>query len=348
VLFFVLLLAWLVLLGAGWVLLDRGLTARVQAAAPKPSTDPVNLPTLHLSTFAPLAGALLLFAACRDGAPEAPSAPAAPTSAEETVTPLHEARFGMAWGITPAPQAGQPVALSYTPQTADGAPIAALDTMHEKLSHLIIVSRDLSFFEHVHAEQRAAGGAFTMPYTFAAGGPYVLFADYTPTEANTQLFRHEVAVGGETAPARPLGPATTESTDRGLTVTLGIPEGGLKTGAHLSVSFRVRDAKGDVADLQPYLGAGGHVVVIPESTQGFLHVHPEEAMGGGHAETAPAAGGTAAHAHEGAGHGAAAPVYGPELRFMTTFPAAGRYKLWLQVRRAGQLHTFPFVLDVAG
>ena len=308
-----------------------------------------------LARVPPAALALLILVAtgCRDRS-AAPSPDAGRSVSDSAAVPtpggapLHEARFGMAWALAPAPQAGTSTTLSYTPRMATGAPIAALDSVHEKLSHLIVVSRDLSFFDHVHADRRA-DGAFEMPYTFPAGGEYVLFADYTPSDANTQVFRRAVEVGGAASSARPLGPATSEASDGDLTVALGLPEGGLAAGAHLSLSFRVRDAAGRaVNDLERYLGAGGHVVVIPESTEGFLHVHPEEAMGG-HGAGEPGAGEPGAHAHSDGGHAASAETaYGPTVRFMTTFPAAGRYTLWLQVQRAGRLHTFPFVLDVAG
>jgi hypothetical protein len=225
---------------------------------------------------------LLLLAACRDGAPEAPVATAqAPV---EQVGQLHEDRFALDWTLAPDLAAARPTVIAYTPRMADGSPLAALDTVHDKLSHLIIVSRDLSYFDHVHAE-RTPEGRFALPYVFPAAGPYVLFADYTPKGANTQLFRHEVSVGG-TAPApQPLGPATNEVTVDGMTVALGLPEGGLRPGAHVSLTFRVRDTAGDVTDIEPYLGAGGHVVVIPETSNGFLHVHPEEAMGGAHSHS---------------------------------------------------------------
>jgi P-type Cu+ transporter len=276
----------------------------------------------------------LTLTACRNDTPD-PAPVAAASAPVEPAGQLHEDRFGLAWQIAPAPVAGQETVLRYMPEMAGGGPIAALDTVHERLSHLIVVSQDLSFFDHVHAV-RAEGGAFVLPYTFPSGGPYVLFADYTPTGANTQLFREPVQVSGAERAAQPLGAATTEATSGGLTVTLGLPEEGLRTGAHLTLRFRVRDAAGDVTDIEPYLGAGGHVVVIPEGANGFLHVHPEEAMGEGHS-----------HSDAHGAHADGPNAYGPEIRFMTTFPAAGRYKLWLQVQRAGQIHTFPFVLDLA-
>ena len=50
-----------------------------------------------------------------------------------------------------------------------------------------------------------------------------------------------------------------------------------------------------VTDLQPYLGAYGHLVALRDGDLGYLHVHPE-------GDTGP----------------------GPEIAFGTEFPSAGR------------------------
>ena len=38
--------------------------------------------------------------------------------------------------------------------------------------------------------------------------------------------------------------------------------------------------------------------------------------------------------------------YGPDLEFMTAFPSAGLWAMWLQVQYKGDVYTFPFVVDV--
>lgn len=253
--------------------------------------------------------------------------------------------YGVDWRLSPAPVAGQRFTLTYVPQDSAGQPVARLDSVHERLSHLIIVSRDLATFEHTHAE-RLPDGTFSLPYTFGEAGPHVLFADFTPTGATAQLVRHEVTVAGEAPARRPLGAPTETAEDRGLMGHLALPARGLKAGQSATLTFHLMDATGAVSDLEQYLGAGGHVVVISEDSERFLHVHPEE----------PGAEGAAHDHHSGSGHAghgateaAAAPGrYGPELRFATTFSAAGRYKVWLQVQRRGVLYTLPFIVQVSG
>jgi hypothetical protein len=78
-----------------------------------------------------------------------------------------------------------------------------------------------------------------------------------------------------------------------------------------------------VTDLEPYLGAMGHCVVISEDGQHYLHCHPEQLW-------TPKAD----------AHG------GPAVTFHTVFPKPGRYKIWGQFQRHGKVIVASFVLDV--
>jgi hypothetical protein len=64
---------------------------------------------------------------------------------------------------------------------------------------------------------------------------------------------------------------------------------------------------------QPYLGAAGHLVALREGDLAFLHVHPD----------------------------------GDDVAFATAFPSAGRYRLFLQFRHAGRVHTAAFTREVS-
>ena len=91
-------------------------------------------------------------------------------------------------------EAGKGATLYITPKRSDDPKAAvALDLQHGKKIHLIAVSEDLSYFEHIHPEYDASGAYIikVLPkgqnYTagpghnetrFDAGGNYFLFADY--------------------------------------------------------------------------------------------------------------------------------------------------------------------------
>ena len=50
----------------------------------------------------------------------------------------------------------------------------------------------------------------------------------------------------------------------------------LSAGTHAHLLFRLSREGRPVADLEPYLGAMGHCVIISQDTQTYLHVHPEQ------------------------------------------------------------------------
>jgi len=57
-------------------------------------------------------------------------------------------------------------------------PIREFDLVHDRLMHLIVVSEDLAFFDHVHPE--LGNGVFRLAYRFPEAGPYRLWADAKP------------------------------------------------------------------------------------------------------------------------------------------------------------------------
>jgi hypothetical protein len=207
---------------------------------------------------------------------------------------------------TTAPQ-GRPTTLAFTiVDDATGRPVRAFDETHERRMHLIVVRRDLTGFQHLHPRMRA-DGTWTAPVTLPAAGTYRVFADYA-TGGTPRTLAADLTVDG-TATTAPLpAPARTASAD-GLDVRL---TGATPTaGTPATLSFAVTRGGRPVA-LQPYLGARGHLVALRRGDLAFLHVHPEE------------------HA----------------LTFAATFPTAGAYRLFLQVRTGGAVHTIPFTLEV--
>ena len=68
---------------------------------------------------------------------------------------------------------------------------------------------------------------------------------------------------------------------------------------------------GRPVEVEAYLGANGHLVALREGDLAFLHVHPT--------------------------HG---------VRFESTFPTTGRYRLFLQFKHDGRIHTAAFTKEV--
>jgi hypothetical protein len=250
-------------------------------------------------------------------------------------TALHDAEFDMrldakaAADAAEGPDAGTSRVLTFTP-LRNGQPLRDLAIVHEKPLHLIIVSADLSFFDHVHPTPRD-DGRLELAYTFPAAGPYVLFADITPQGGRSQVFRFPLTIGApaghETSPPARLTPAPAAARpitgDPSVIARLTPQPRTLLPGVHSHLLLRLSREGRPLSDLEPYLGAMGHCVVISEDTQTYLHCHPEQLLG-----PAPDARG------------------GPDVAFHTRFPKPGRYKLWAQFQRAGQVIIADFVVEV--
>ncbi|MGW6198045.1 hypothetical protein ACWF0M_18020 [Kribbella sp. NPDC055110] len=225
-------------------------------------------------------------------------------------------------GYTFAPEktfftSGTETALRFTIQGPDGKPVTKYTKTHEKDLHLIVVRRDLSGFHHIHPTL-AADGTWSIPFTFTAGGTWRLYADFQPAgHDSTITLGTDVNVTGLYVPVPVAEPASVYSFD-GYDVTLqGTPVAGKES----ELTFAVNRNGKPVTDLQPYLGAFGHLVSLRGGDLAYLHNHPSQ-----HAE--PGMKG------------------GPTITFGTTFPTAGAYSLFLDFQHAGKVHTAEFTVKV--
>ncbi|CAG7657029.1 hypothetical protein ACFQI7_34750 [Paenibacillus allorhizosphaerae] len=215
------------------------------------------------------------------------------------------------------PRAKQDTGVSIQIAGKDNKPIESLDVSHEKKLHLIVVSKDLSYFNHIHPEDKGKG-AFQISTQFPAGGEYKLFADFVPTGMGSMTKSQWITVQGDAAKAVALEPeANLTKTVDGKEVTLTFDK--LQAGKAVNMTFNIKDAasKKPITNLQPYLGAVGHVVVLSADASQYLHVHPTDEK-----------------------------AAGPDAKFMTTFPASGIYKIWGQFQHEGKVFTVPFVVKV--
>jgi hypothetical protein len=158
--------------------------------------------------------------------------------------------------------------LTVTVKDMEGASPELLET-HEKPMHLIVVSGDLEEYYHFHPSEREAG-VFEEKASLD-DGQYYAFVDIHPKDEKyiTQPIDLQVGAvshGHRTKPS--LQPETkwTRAVN-GKEVELRASD--LIAGQPVSLTF---DLKGDMP--QPYLGALGHVVIIDEEAEEFIHVHP--------------------------------------------------------------------------
>ncbi|AXL87160.1 hypothetical protein C4J65_01685 [Streptomyces sp. CB09001] len=218
---------------------------------------------------------------------------------------------------TPRVTAGQRTELRFTVRDASGAAVTAFQREHEKELHLILASRDLVTYRHLHPT-RAADGTWSTPVDLPAAGGYRVFADFTPSGADAEnlTLGADLAASGRYEPARLPAPNGTARTD-GYEVEL---DGSLRPGRASELKLKVSRDGEPVGDLQPYLGAYGHLVALRSGDLAYLHVHPNGEPGDG--TTAP----------------------GPEISFTATAPSDGTYRLFLDFRHRGEVHTAAFTV----
>ncbi len=240
-------------------------------------------------------------------------------------------------------KAGVPTTLFFTIKDKQGAIVKDLETVHEKLVHLLIVSKDLAEFYHIHPEQQA-DGSFKVLHTFPNGGDYRLYADFTPQASSQVVEQVNVKVSGTERATVPLVPdQTLEKTVDDLRVVMK-PEGEIKAGNELMLNFQVFDAKSGkpITDLQNYLGALAHFVIISEDMKDFVHAHP---MSKGDSMDGMKMDESKPHSHDKT-EGDAKKVSDSEVSAHTAFPRAGLYKLWAQFQRNGKVISVPFIVNV--
>jgi hypothetical protein len=84
------------------------------------------------------------------------------------------------------------------------------------------------------------------------------------------------------------------------------------------LTAKLLDAEGQPAsDLQPYLGAMGHLFLVNQDGETFVHSHPDDRT----------------------------PDPKGSLPFLTRFPKPGLYRGWMQVQRNGKVQTADFIVQ---
>ncbi|MFF4248865.1 hypothetical protein ACFYY2_30975 [Streptomyces sp. NPDC001822] len=207
--------------------------------------------------------------------------------------------------------------LRFAVHDRSGHPVTGFRREHGKELHLILASRNLTTYRHLHPV-RAADGTWSTPVELPEAGDYRVFADFTPAGKNTRnlTLGADLAVSGPYEAAGMPEPAPSVTVD-GYTVFL---KGALRPGLPERLAFSVRKDGRPVTGLQPYLGAYGHLVALRAGDLAYLHAHPE--------------GGPDAHSAE----------PGPDVSFTTTAPSPATYRLFLDFKHGGTVRTAAFTV----
>jgi hypothetical protein len=231
----------------------------------------------------------------------------------------------------PALRPGVPARLRLTVrEPATRAVVRDFVEVHEKRYHLFVISQDLGYYDHVHPVQQD-DGSYIADITLPRAGYYKLYSDFLPLGATPQVVPSVLVTAGFSGDLASMIPhlvpdATPTRTASDMRVSLTLPTDGLAAGRDEKLRYHVVDALtgAPVTDLEPYLAAFGHTLVLSEDTLHYVHAHPIELL--------PEGGG---------------PVRGgPDLTFKALLPRPGRYRLWTQLKRRGVVSTVAFTVDV--
>jgi hypothetical protein len=186
-----------------------------------------------------------------------------------------------------------------------GATVRAFDVEQARRMHLVVVREDLAAFQHVHPTQTPSG-TWTVALRLPSAGVYRAYADFT-SNGRRHTPSAELLAPGPFA-RRPLPAAAATARTDGYDVTL-------RTRGRSGLTFTVRRDGRPVADLQPYLGARGHLVALRAADLAYAHVHPLATA----TATAPGV-----------------------IAFSIAGTRSGTHRVFLQFRHRGRVHTAAF------
>jgi len=213
-----------------------------------------------------------------------------------------------------------------------GALVKDFNIVHDMPFHLFVVSQDLTYFSHIHPEQQS-DGSFTIDTEVPRAGSYVVFCDLFPVGGLPQVVHRNLITAGfkgdlYSSQARLEPDKNLIKAVEGVRFQLALKPVEPIAGKPATLNYRLTDERtGDaVKDLQPYLAAWGHTLILSEDASEYIHSHPSE-MIPDDADRLRIFG-------------------GPDVSFDAFFPRPGRYRVWSQFQRQGQLITVSFTINV--
>jgi hypothetical protein len=227
-----------------------------------------------------------------------------------------------------------------------GEAIKKFEIVHERQYHLFVISQDMEFFQHIHPEEQE-DGTWSIEVTLPKPGYYKILSDFMPSGGSSQFIARPLVttgyVGDLAADSAHLVPDTVSTkTVDDITATLAYDPVTFSTGQYGHLNFHLTDSKSGrpITDLQTYLGAFGHTLIMSEDMVDYVHSHPLDIL---------------AKADDDGG----APQFlippgadleklrgGPDVTFEGLMPKPGPYRAWTQFRRNDKIYTFAFTFNV--
>lgn len=253
------------------------------------------------------------------------------------------------------------------PRWGTGRDWAPLMPDHGKLMHLFLVREPgLDAFAHLHPVP-VDDRRFDVPLPPLPAGRYGIYADIVDESGFAQTLVQKVEVPASVQ--APAGPNADPDDSFRLSSPLGRPAAGtalespldgggvmvwergvepIAAGREVDLRFTVRDAAGNPAPLEPYMGMLSHAAIRRDDGAVFVHLHPVGSFSMASQEVFARDPALATAAPAGMDHSAHGMHHAPvsAVSFPYEFPQPGRYRVWVQVKTGGRVRTGVFDLEV--
>jgi len=229
---------------------------------------------------------------------------------------------------------------------ATGAVIKKFEVVHERQYHLFVISQDMEYFQHIHPQEQA-DGTWSVDLTLPKAGYYKVLSDFMPSGGTSQFIARPLVTAGYAGDlvgdsAHLVPDTVSRKIDGDITASVTFDPPQFLVGLYGHLTYHLTDtATGKpITDLQTYLGAFGHTLIMSEDMAEYVHSHPLDILarpdddGGPPVFTIPP--GTDLEKLRG----------GPDVTFEGLMPKPGRYRAWTQFRRHDMLHTFAVTFNV--
>ena len=188
---------------------------------------------------------------------------------------------------------------------------------------------------------------WTIDVTLPKAGYYKVLSDFMPSGGASQFIARPLVTAGyagdlaaDSAHLVPDTVSTKTVDDITANVTYDPPQFAVGLYGHLNFHLTDTATGRPITDLQTYLGAFGHTLIMSEDMVDYVHSHPLDILAMPDDDGGP-------------------PVFlippgadleklrgGPDVTFEGLMPKPGRYRAWTQFRRERQVHTFAFTFNV--
>ncbi len=254
------------------------------------------------------------------------------------------------------------VRLAIDPEAATSRRWTPFVPDHGKLMHLFLIRDDLGAMAHLHPVA-SDSLHFESSLPPLPAGSYHVYGDVVHENGFAETIVATATIGqspsspviesaSDPDDARFVGGSSGTSVrfDDGTTLTwLHGPE--VRVGDDSALHFVLKDARGQIAAVEPYLGMSAHAVVVRSDQTVFVHLHPmgsssivaqQALMAFTPADTAR---GAIRAKLESAPSAMDMSQMEGDFSFPYAFPRTGKYRIWVEFRR-GTIRTAPFDITV--